>query len=187
MANHADRFVQRVGKVFCAGHGDWNRAALDFRRPAGHVAEYVSGGRDIDDAREKERLAVVECFQFSEFVAVPLDQIGELPKQAGALGRQYFWPWSRFKCLAGRGYRLIDVGSIAFRHVRQDIAGRGIVGFESLAGSRFDPVAADQHFSRPAQEFLDGFVQFNGSGRRGHDSPWDHLVVRLKSSPARAN
>ena len=69
------------------GRADRDDVALDLRRPAGEVARGARRvARDVDRARELDRLAVVERLDLRELVAVRLDQLGELRDPRAAVG-----------------------------------------------------------------------------------------------------
>src|SRR5208282_613027 len=122
-----------------------NRVAFDFVGPARHVAEHVGGERNVRDARDRERLAVVERFELRELLGVFFDEVPELPNHAAALGRRKLAPWAGVERGARRRDRAVDVFFVAFRDVRKHIAGRGIVCGERFSGSGVNPLAVDQH------------------------------------------
>ena len=80
--DHAHRLAQRVGK---SGLERVDGFAVNLRGQSRVVAQDVDHHRHIDVARFENRLAVVEGFQFGEFVDILLDQIGKFPDQASAL------------------------------------------------------------------------------------------------------
>ena len=129
------------------GHREWNGVALDLGRPSRHVAEQIDRERNVGGLGNVERLAVVETFDVAELLGMLLEQIGEFPDQAAALGCGHPAPGAVVKGFASGLHGLIDVFAIAFRDLSQNFAGSGIVGRKSLSGSGIDPPAVDQHFS----------------------------------------
>ena len=151
LPRNSDRLSQRVGQIlrsWCVGHGDRNRIAFDLRRPARHIAKQIDGQRHIGGPRDGERLAVVEALQISEFFGVRFQQIGELPDEASAFGCGHPPPGTVVEGFARGLHGLFNIFTIAFRHLRQNFTGGGIVGGKSLAGNGVYPIAVDQHFAR---------------------------------------
>src|SRR6202050_3802651 len=74
-----------VQKLIVRRAGDRNRIAFDLGRPSGHVAEKLSGQRNIRDARDLQRLAVIERFELCQLLAILLDQVANLPNNPAAL------------------------------------------------------------------------------------------------------
>src|SRR5436190_11272500 len=125
----------RIGKILCTrsvGNADWNRAAFDLRRPAGHVAKEVDSERDIGSARHGKRLAIVEGFKFGKFFKVLLKKIGDLPYDSAAFAGGHLRPWSLFKGSASSLYGQIYVGFVACSNVNQLFACCRIERWESL-------------------------------------------------------
>ena len=58
---------------------------MDLGREARVIAEDVDDHRHIDIARFEDRLAVVERFEFGQFVNVLFDEVGKFPDQTSAL------------------------------------------------------------------------------------------------------
>ena len=112
----------------------------------------IGGERHVGNARDRERLAVVERFELREFFQMLFDQIAKLPDHAAALGRRDLRPRAAVKRGAGRLYGAIDVFLVALGDARQDVAGGGIVGGKRLAGGGFHPLAVDENFVRFANE-----------------------------------
>ncbi len=50
---------------------------------------------------------------------------------------------------------LLDIGAMAFRDLRQDFAGGGIVSGEGFAGNGIRPFAVDQHRARLLDKIRD--------------------------------
>jgi len=93
---HADRLTS--GVVHGPRDRHRRRLALDLRAPAGVVAEHVRRHAQADHLGHAERLALIERFQARQLVRVRLDQIGDLPQQPSAGGRNYLVP-----CRVGEG------------------------------------------------------------------------------------
>jgi hypothetical protein len=111
---------------------------------AGVVAQHAEYAL-LGGAGAADRGAHVERVQRTQFVEIRFDQIGELQKQRLPLIRLDLAP-RPFEGATGGGDRKVDILGIAFGHYRQQLAGGGIVGLESLAGCGIDPFAVDQHF-----------------------------------------
>lgn len=118
LPNNPDRFAQGISEVFGMGRRKRNGCAFDFRGPASHITKYVHYGRDINDAREEERLTVIQGLEFCEFLVVLLDQIGQFPQKTPALCRRHLRPQPGFKCLSCCGHSFVNVSAIALRHLR---------------------------------------------------------------------
>ena len=107
----------------------------------------------VGNARDRERLSVVERFELREFFQVLFDQIAKLPNHAAAFGRRDLRPRAAVKRGAGRLYGAIDVFLVAFGDPGQDVARGGIVGGKSLAGGGFHPLAVDENLVRLGNKF----------------------------------
>jgi hypothetical protein len=127
----------------------WHRngVAFDFCGPSGVVAEVIDCKRQVGDARDLEGLAVVERFELRKFLGVLFEQVGEFPEEFAALGRRNSGPLAGVKSCACSFDGSIDVFFVACGDVGEDLAGRGIVGRESLARGRFNPFSIDQELA----------------------------------------
>lgn len=73
----------------------WFRCRVrEFRGPAGHVVEEVGGEVDVGHLGDGEGFAVVEGFEFREFVEVGEDEVTYFPDDLAALGGSQFAPWT---------------------------------------------------------------------------------------------
>ena len=120
-----------------------NRLAVDLGGPAGHVAEQVDGQRDVGRPGHGQRLAVVERFQFGEFVAVFFQQVAQFPDQAAALRGGHFGPRPRLERPPGRMDRGVDIGLIARGTMGDDLARGRIVDLKSLSQPGRFPLPID--------------------------------------------
>ena len=85
LPDDADRLANRVGQKLCcsAARRNGNRVSFDLGGPAGHVAEQIGREGHVGDARDRERLAVVERFELREFFQVLFDQIRRSSRSCG--------------------------------------------------------------------------------------------------------
>src|SRR5438445_1866848 len=166
LSDDSNRLAQCVSQVLRArrvGNGDRNRIALDLGGPARHVAKQVRGQGHVGCFRDAERLSIVETLDVAELFSVSLQQIGELPDQTTTFRGGHLSPRSMVEGLARGVYCLLDVVTIALCHLRQYLAGRGIVGWESLAGSGVHPLAIDQHLAGFFDEVRDLRMDLRGN------------------------
>ena len=98
-----------------------------------------------------DRRAHVERVQRRELLDIALHQIGELQQDGLPLRRLELAPRA-VEGLARGGDGAVDVLGVAFGDMRQDFAGGRVAGFKGLAGSGFEPLAANQHALRFAVE-----------------------------------
>ena len=143
LADDSDRLAQRVRKILRArrvGNREWNRVAFDLGRPSRHVAEQIDRQRDVSSLRDVERLAVVEALDVAELLGMLFEQVGELPDQAAALGCRHAAPRAVIEGIARSSHGQVNIFAIAFRDLRQNFAGCGIVGRKGLAGSGVHPL-----------------------------------------------
>ena len=127
----------------CVGNRERNGVAFDLRGPSRHIAEEVHGERDVGGLGDVQRFAVVETFDVAELLGMLFEQIGEFPDEASALGRGHAAPGAVVKGIARGLYRLINVFAIAFRDLRENFSGGGIVSGESFARGGIHPPAID--------------------------------------------
>ena len=74
LSDYAYRFAQRVGMPV-AWYRQLHRLAIHLGGPTSHVADHVGGAGDAT-LGARQRLAVVDHFEFGQFVAVLLHQVG---------------------------------------------------------------------------------------------------------------
>ena len=166
MPNYSDWLAQCICEIFCSrsvGYREWDCIALDLGRPSRHVAEQIDCERYVGRLRDVERLAVVEAFDVTEFFGMLLEEIGELPDEASALGRSHPAPRPVIERFASSLYGLIYVFAIAFRNLRQNLSCGRIVSRKSFSGSGIDPPAVDQHFSWLVDELRDLRMNLRGN------------------------
>src|SRR4051794_30470647 len=90
------------------------------------------------------------------------EQVGKFPDQLAAFARRHAAPRA-IEGLPGRLHGAINVGAVAFSYSRQHLAGRGIVGVESLAAGSIAPFAVNKDLARPADEVDDSCIESGGS------------------------
>ena len=142
LPDDADRLLEREGQVARPGWAqrERDRVALDLRRPARHVVEQVGGERDVGDARDRHRLAVVERLEQRQLVAVLEDQVAEAVHDLAALGRRHAPP--RAVLVEGRAcgaHRAVDVLGAALGHVREHFLGRRVDASRTSRPTRSRP------------------------------------------------
>jgi len=108
----------------------------------GEEAEVRDRARDVEEARQRERLATVARLELGELVEVLLDRVGELEQQSRTLGRGSFRP--RAECGCRRANRRVDVALVAVGDLGDDLFGRRIDVVEIVAALRGDEGAADE-------------------------------------------
>lgn len=158
-----ERLVGHAGRD---GDGHVEGRALDLRRPARHVAEIFRRGLHLDQPGQHDRLALVQCLQLRQFLAMRLDQVGDLQEQPLALCGQHFRPRPLERLLRG-GNRPVDIGRSAGRHARKHFSRRRIIDGKCLARLRGAGFSAD-HRKRRGQKGrdvgTDGFDKAVGPG-----------------------
>ena len=80
-----------------------------------------------------------------------LDQVGELPQYASALGGRHAGPRALVESPSRSAHGAIDIFGFGLGHVGDHVAGGGVIDGESLAGGRRDKTPIDEH----AVSFLD--------------------------------
>ena len=125
-------FPQGVG-VKIGTSGERQTLARYLRGPAGHITEHIDGKGNVGDARYGIGFAIVEGFQFGEFLKVLLKQIAELPKQAPALRRRHTGPCAVVEGTTGCKDGEVDILFFRFRDVGEHFASGGIVDRKSFA------------------------------------------------------
>ena len=113
LPDHTHRFAQAVS-VPIAGCGDRNALAGDLGGPTAHVAQQFAAEGHIDRPRVADGLAVIERFQFREFVGVGFENVAELPHQFAAVGRLHLRPRAGFESPPCRFHRRVDIFGAAF-------------------------------------------------------------------------
>ena len=104
----------------------------------GHIA--VAGGAD--------GFAVIQGFQFGQFIGVRFDQVGQLPQQAGALFAVQLAPRAALKGRAGGLHGAGYIFGACQGHLGQFPPAGRIEGGEGFAAGGCDPFAADEQFYR---------------------------------------
>src|SRR5579863_5778649 len=86
------------------------------------------------------------------------------------LRRGHLGPRTALESLTGSCHSQIDISCVAFRYLRQNFAGGGVIGFKSLARLRVNPLAPNQKFSRSAYKLLNRTIELYRHRYRGHVS-----------------
>jgi hypothetical protein len=133
---------QRVGE-YLAGQRVLDGFAMQRGRLSRVIAEHAEHA-ELVAAGAADRRAHVEGVELRQFLEILLDEVGEFQQQALPLIRLDLAPRT-LECAAGGGDRAVDVLGVALGHRRQQLAGRGVMRLEFLAGRGVDPVAVDQH------------------------------------------
>src|SRR6185436_1713217 len=123
------------------GVGDVGLAGVMQDR-GGEEAEVRRRARDVEPARERDRLAVVAALETRERLEVLFDQVRELQQHARALFRGRAAP--RWKGRLRRRDRGVDVRAVAVGDLRDDVAARGLEVVEVRAAMRRDKLAVDE-------------------------------------------
>src|SRR5207237_781103 len=66
--------------------------AVDFCRPASHVAKVLAGSTDFERLRDAKRLTIIRGFQFGEQRAVRFHRVGKPEQEALPVSRPQFGP-----------------------------------------------------------------------------------------------
>jgi hypothetical protein len=146
LAHDAERLAQGIGEH--VGDRNRNGIALQLGGPAREIAEVIGGQRHISTSGIFDGLAVVQRLQQCQFLGVLLDQLGDAPEQATALGRGESGPGAAFEGLARGGDGAIDIFGIALCDFRQHLPIGRVDGVEGFAAGRLNPLPADEHFDR---------------------------------------
>ena len=133
--------------------------------------------RNVGGFGNVKRLAIVEAFDVAELLGMLLEQIGELPDEATALGCGHPAPRPVIKRLASGLHRLIDIFAIAFRDLSENFAGGRIICGKRFSGGGVDPPAVDQHLSWFVDELRDLRMNLRGNC----DAHTSSLVNRFAS------
>jgi hypothetical protein len=89
------------------------------------------------------RLAIVECLQFCEFIAMLFEKVTEAPNEPRSLGRRDTGPRPALKGPACRCYGQVYIGFVARRHVCDRLFRRRVFDREGLAALRSNPLPTD--------------------------------------------
>src|SRR4051794_27690565 len=118
------------------------RFARLMQDAGGEEAEVEHRARDIEPARERDRLAVVDRLEPGELLEIRFDQIGELQQQPAALRGGRARPGGE-RCLR-RLHRIVNILTIAVGNRRDALFRRRIDVVDVIAGMRWDEAAADE-------------------------------------------
>ena len=118
------------------------RFVFRVQNRGGEEAEIRGRARDIEIARERERLAGIDGFGARELFQVALDQVDDAEKNARAIGGRRARPTGE-GFLRGRD-RHFHIARIAIGHERIRLPGGGLDVVEILAGDRRHELAADE-------------------------------------------
>ena len=169
LADHADGFAPRIRVEL---HARWSGGhveggAFDLGRPARHVPEVFTRTGNVDDAGHEPGLAVVETLEFTEFVEVGIDQIGQLPQQVLPERGLGAGPLRRLECRAGRLHGTIDVLRVRVGHAGDLALTCRVDDRYLVAGRRIYPLSADEQFLRTSQKTTDDFGRIGLLRNRG--------------------
>ncbi|ODN64422.1 hypothetical protein BA763_18955 [Burkholderia cenocepacia] len=137
-AAHAERLAARIDERLGAQR---HLQPFDRGREARVVLDHVRAGDDVDRERLADRLAGVARFDGREFVVAFAQQVDRAAQDARALHRGHRGPFA-LAFPSGR-HGAVDVGRARLLHLREQFAGGGIEGVESLAAGGVDVTAAD--------------------------------------------
>ena len=105
-------------------------------------AEIARGARNVEAARERERLARVDRLRARELLEIALDQVGDAQKNARPLRRRRARP-IRERFLR-RGDGQIDIATVAVGDLRIRFAGRRFDVVEIFPADRLNKLAVDE-------------------------------------------
>ena len=167
LRHDADRLALRVGVELNARravNGGLEGRAFDLGRPAGHVAEVITGTGDIDHGRHELGLAVVDALELRQLVHVLLNQIRQLPQQRLPVGGQHVSPGTRFERLARGGHGAIDVHGVGIGDLGDLAPGCRVDHGDALPGVRLHPFAADEQAGGALEKLRNRRGRFQLSG-----------------------
>ncbi|SEK09162.1 hypothetical protein SAMN05216550_117123 [Paraburkholderia tropica] len=122
-----------------------DRAAFDLGRPARHVTQPLHAAAHFQHFRKAQQFALIERFERGEFVAVLLDEIGELEQQTLACGGRQASPRIGFEGAARGAHGCVDVGVAGVGNLRDFMAGGRIEHGEMAAVAALDKASVDEH------------------------------------------
>ena len=96
-------------------------------------------------------------------------KVAELPDQPAALRGSHLTPRTIIKSFAGGFDGEINVGTITFSNLREDLSGRRIVSRESFARNGVNPFSINEHFAWLLDEAEDARVDLGG-GNCSHEN-----------------
>ena len=106
--------------------------------------EEIRRERHVGDARDPDRLAVVEGLELGKLLEVREDQVADPPDQLAAVGRRHPAPRPVFEGAPRGANGAVDVLGLTPRNLGEHLAGRRVDRLEGSAGCRLDPLTADQ-------------------------------------------
>ena len=143
LAADADRLAAGVGED--VGQRVGVRLAGDPRRPAGVLVQVADRALDVDGARQRDRLAVVERLHLGELVGVGLDAARRGGRIRAALGRGHLAPRRVVGERGARGLdRAVDVLRAALGDRGDRLAVGRVDGLERRAVGGGYPLAVDE-------------------------------------------
>src|SRR6187431_139182 len=89
------------------------------------------------------------------------DQVTELPDQAASFGWAQSWPGPALKGPAGCLDGTVNIFLVALRHLRDHLAGGGILDGKCLARGGIDPLPIDQELAPFLDEAFNLFIESN--------------------------
>jgi len=105
-------------------------------------SEIGDGARNIEHARERNRLASIDRLCARELLDIAFDQLRDAQKNFGALRRRSFRPIG--KRLLACSDRKIDIARVAIRDLRMRFTGRRLDVVEIATPDRLDEFAIDE-------------------------------------------
>ena len=133
----------------------------------GIPADALGRERDIDLVAVADRLAHVQGLEKGELGVMLVDQIGEALQHLLAVRGRHIRPGALLEDLARGLDGAIHVFLVAFGHLVDDLACRGVDVVEGLAGGRGQVFAVDEGLAAVIQPGDLGFDGFEGK-RGGH-------------------
>ncbi len=143
LPHHAHRLMLRVREIPPLHR---NRLPLNLVRPSRVVPVTRNRQRQIRRQSHLIRFPVVQRLQFRQLLRVLLNQIRQLVHQHAARRSRHLPPRALLKRRPRGRHRLIHVGRIRLRHLRNHFASRRINRRKSLPRSRIHPLPINQKF-----------------------------------------
>ena len=141
-ADDADRLAPQHARE--ALHVLAGGPAFEEPRGAREEAKAIDDRRDLLGHGRRQRLADVLRLDPRELVATGFDRFGELQQPLAAVAGRAVRP-DVVERLAGCGHRAVDVFLSPLRHVRDDLAGRGIDDLLDAVARARRPLATDEN------------------------------------------
>src|SRR5205823_6104386 len=120
------------------------RFVFRVKNRGGEETEIARGPRNIETAREGERLAGVDRFGARELFEIALDQIGDAQENARSIRRRRARPIR--ECFFRRGYGQLDIARVAVRNLRVGLPRRRFDIVEIFSADWRNELAIDEVF-----------------------------------------